>query len=251
MWVGNPPIIDGFPTQRDGNAKIVSCLRVIMSESKLGSWIHDDVIKWKHFPRDWSFVRGIHRSRWIPHTKASDAELWCFLWSAPEKRLSKQSWGWWFETPSHPLWRHCNGTILSTQLALMKLLSVNKILLRLHLFRNTLLALKFWIQIALVELLSVALKRKDRQFDNFVVPGGTLRCNYNNSRCQQWRQSCQIDDLVFSEMKYCSKGVEQGVRFSLIVVTLSTHWIGPTIWQPLYLTVQNFAPRCIFMCLLV
>ena len=22
--------------------------------------------------------------RWIPHTKASDAELWCFLWSKPE-----------------------------------------------------------------------------------------------------------------------------------------------------------------------
>ena len=25
------------------------------------------------------------------------------------KRLSKQSWGWWFEKPSCPLWRHCNG----------------------------------------------------------------------------------------------------------------------------------------------
>ena len=24
------------------------------------------------------------------------------------KRLSKQSWGWWFETPSRPLWRNCN-----------------------------------------------------------------------------------------------------------------------------------------------
>ena len=24
------------------------------------------------------------------------------------KRLSKQSWGWWFETISCPLWRHCN-----------------------------------------------------------------------------------------------------------------------------------------------
>ena len=24
------------------------------------------------------------------------------------KRLSKQSWGWWLETPSHPLWLHCN-----------------------------------------------------------------------------------------------------------------------------------------------
>ena len=25
------------------------------------------------------------------------------------KRLSKQSWGWWFETPSCPLWRHSNA----------------------------------------------------------------------------------------------------------------------------------------------
>ena len=25
------------------------------------------------------------------------------------KRLSKQSWGWWFETPSRPLWRHSNA----------------------------------------------------------------------------------------------------------------------------------------------
>ena len=27
----------------------------------------------------------------------------------PNKRLSKQSWGWWFETPSRPLWRHRNA----------------------------------------------------------------------------------------------------------------------------------------------
>ena len=25
-----------------------------------------------------------------------------------KKRLSEQSWGWWFEMPSCPLWRHCN-----------------------------------------------------------------------------------------------------------------------------------------------
>ena len=31
------------------------------------------------------------------------------------KRLSKQSWGWWFETPSRSLWRHCNGNIRSFQ----------------------------------------------------------------------------------------------------------------------------------------
>ena len=27
----------------------------------------------------------------------------------PNKRLNNQWWGWWFETPSSPLWRHCNG----------------------------------------------------------------------------------------------------------------------------------------------
>ena len=47
--------------------------------------------------------------RWIPRTKASDAEFWCFLWSASEKRLSKQSRGWWFETSSRSLWRQRNG----------------------------------------------------------------------------------------------------------------------------------------------
>ena len=28
------------------------------------------------------------------------------------KRLSKQWWGWWFETPLRSLWRHCNGIAL-------------------------------------------------------------------------------------------------------------------------------------------
>ena len=26
-----------------------------------------------------------------------------------KKRLSKQSWGWWFQTQSRPFWRHGNG----------------------------------------------------------------------------------------------------------------------------------------------
>ena len=45
---------------------------------------------------------------WIPHAKASDAELWCFFDQRLNKRLSKQSWGWWFETQSLSLWRHFN-----------------------------------------------------------------------------------------------------------------------------------------------
>ena len=32
------------------------------------------------------------------------------------KRLSKQPWGWWYETPSWSWWRHCNEMILLTLL---------------------------------------------------------------------------------------------------------------------------------------
>ena len=45
--------------------------------------------------------------RWIPRTKASDAELWCFLWPSPEPTIEQ----WkrrWFETPSRSLWCHYN-----------------------------------------------------------------------------------------------------------------------------------------------
>ena len=44
---------------------------------------HDYVIKWKPFPRYWSFVREFTGPQWITRTKASEAELWCFLSSAP------------------------------------------------------------------------------------------------------------------------------------------------------------------------
>ena len=47
--------------------------------------------------------------------------FYVFFDLCPQKRLSKQSWGWWFETPSGPLWRHSNAkryrsvTIASTK----------------------------------------------------------------------------------------------------------------------------------------
>ena len=46
--------------------------------------------------------------RWIPRTKAVTRSFDAFFDLRPNKRLSKQSWGWWFETPSRSLWRHCN-----------------------------------------------------------------------------------------------------------------------------------------------
>ena len=62
-------------------------------------WRYNDVIimsyvQWAHtpwwrhrmetFPHYWPFVRGIHRSSVDSPYKASDAGLWCFLWSALE-----------------------------------------------------------------------------------------------------------------------------------------------------------------------
>ena len=48
--------------------------------------------------------------QWIPRSKASDADLWCFLWSVPDKPVSKQSYGWWFDMPLRSLWRNCNDS---------------------------------------------------------------------------------------------------------------------------------------------
>ena len=42
--------------------KAFPCHGVIISTIQADVLIHDDVIKWKHFPRYWPFVRGIHRS---------------------------------------------------------------------------------------------------------------------------------------------------------------------------------------------
>ena len=38
-----------------------------------------------------------------------------FFHLRPNKRLSKQPWGLWFETPSWSLWRHCNENALVCQ----------------------------------------------------------------------------------------------------------------------------------------
>ena len=66
-----------------GFAQQVYCTTV--QSRSIGTWHftgHDDVIKWKHFPRYWPFVRGIHRwpvnspHKW-PVTRSFDVPLIC------------------------------------------------------------------------------------------------------------------------------------------------------------------------------
>ena len=47
-----------------------------------------------------------------PVTRSFDV----FFDQCENKWLSKQSWGWWFEMPLRPLWRHCNVKFLTTSL---------------------------------------------------------------------------------------------------------------------------------------
>ena len=77
---------------------------------------HDGVSRWKFFSALLALCDGIHRSRMVTLTKASDhrspvvtpteandAELWCFFLCLRRR---------WFQTPSRSLWRHCNGVVL-------------------------------------------------------------------------------------------------------------------------------------------
>ena len=92
----------------------------------LHSTNHDDVIKWKHFPRYCrTFEWVIHRSPVNSPQKGQwRGALMFTLICAWTKWLGKQSWGWWFETPSRSLWRHCNAAGICHPLGLCIGLSV-------------------------------------------------------------------------------------------------------------------------------
>ena len=61
------------------------------------------------FPRNWPGPGEFPTQR--PVTRSFDV----FFDLRLNKRLSKQWWGWWFETLSCPLWRHCNDRTIPKQ----------------------------------------------------------------------------------------------------------------------------------------
>ena len=79
--------------------------------------MHDDIIKWKHFPCYWPPVRGIHQSQvnfphrgqWRGARIFSLICAWTNGWVNNQDWLSEQLRLQWFETPSRSLWHHCNG----------------------------------------------------------------------------------------------------------------------------------------------
>ena len=67
--VSTAPTTSSFSTKttaRRDEKHLKFVIRCVLYQSLDGNmrthYFHDDVIKWKHFPRYWPFVRGIHRS---------------------------------------------------------------------------------------------------------------------------------------------------------------------------------------------
>ena len=54
--------------------------------------------------------------RWIPHAKPVTRSFGVFFDLLLNKRLSKQWWGWWFETLSRPLCHYRNEVVIHWQM---------------------------------------------------------------------------------------------------------------------------------------
>ena len=88
--------IDVFMSSEINSAwKVVRDIRLIET--------HDDIIKWKHFPRYLPFVREFTDHMWIPLTKPVTRIFDVFCCLRSYKKLSKQSRHRWFETPSRSI----------------------------------------------------------------------------------------------------------------------------------------------------
>ena len=104
---GNPPITTGFPSQMISTAESVSQKG---QEYHFTTW-------WRHQMETFSALLAICAgdSQVIgefPAQRPVMRSFDIFFDLCLNKRLSKQPWGWWFETPSHTVWRHSGGTSL-------------------------------------------------------------------------------------------------------------------------------------------
>ena len=98
LWAGNSPVTGEFPTQRASNAENVSIWwrhhGMMVADCNVACNATSSVIIMTSSNRNffgvtdplWGESTG---HRWIPLTKASDAELWCFLGSTPEQTIEQ------------------------------------------------------------------------------------------------------------------------------------------------------------------
>ena len=86
--------------------------------SEINTW-------WRHQMETFSALLAIcagnsPASGEFPAQRSVTRSLDVFFDLCPNKRMRKQSWGWWFETLSRPLWRHFNDIEAETKWPLFR-----------------------------------------------------------------------------------------------------------------------------------
>ena len=81
-------------------------------------WLNVSCSLWRHQMETFSALLAICEGNSsvtgeFPKERPVTRSFDVFLDLRLNKRLSKQSWGWWFETPSRPWWRHRYVTLYS------------------------------------------------------------------------------------------------------------------------------------------
>ena len=79
-----------------------SLMRGLLSQSRIIPW-------WRHEMETFSVLLNSLVTGEFPAQMSVTQSFDVFFDLRLNKRLSKQSWGWWSETSSRSLWRHCNG----------------------------------------------------------------------------------------------------------------------------------------------
>ena len=97
------------------------CITKIISGLITLYW-YIDVIKWKHLTA-WLTLHAGNATVTgeFPAQRPVTRSFGVFFDLRPNKRLGKQSWGWWSETPSCSLWRHCNDLEYSHTMTMKRL----------------------------------------------------------------------------------------------------------------------------------
>ena len=95
-------------SQRASNMEGVSTTYLIMI-----FFINDSISWWRHQMETFSALLAFCAGNSpvpgeFPAQRPVTRSFDIFFDLRPNKQLSKQLWGWWIETPSCSLWRHCN-----------------------------------------------------------------------------------------------------------------------------------------------
>ena len=161
------------------------------------SAVHDDVIKWKYFPRYWPFV-----PRWIPSQKPVMQIFDVFFDLCRNNMLSKHR-----ETGDlRHHHTHYGVTVMLWLEGWMLGLSKHAILLKTGWYLIPMfitIGQATWNVITQYEFLAIfvcslpcntwirlyTLNTESCYYVDFVVIGGTAGCHYDNLQCHQWWQS--------------------------------------------------------------